>query len=182
MAFVSLTVEGGVSLVGPQCPGRVRLFCEGVDLTLLIWNYNERNEIGGFYHSDAKIHAPRNTSNPAFVSVQLTAVSRNPLSPVLGNFSAILTVDLSLLEQQKVMNISCGDPGKRVVVPVAVQTIQQTPPEDPQLVAVNITQFPLSEFAEAHIQWRTGVSIVYLYLIVGDFIVLMGSSIHLMGT
>ncbi len=40
---VSLTVEGGVSLVGEHCPGTVRLFCEGVDITLLEWR---------FYHDD----------------------------------------------------------------------------------------------------------------------------------
>ena len=34
---VSLTVEGGMSLVGEYCPGTVRLFCEGVDLTQLEW-------------------------------------------------------------------------------------------------------------------------------------------------
>ena len=38
--LVSLTVEGGVSLVGPHCPGTVRLFCEGVDLTTFTWMYN----------------------------------------------------------------------------------------------------------------------------------------------
>ncbi len=40
---VSLTVEGGGNLVGEHCPGTVRLFCEGVDLTLLEWR---------FYHDD----------------------------------------------------------------------------------------------------------------------------------
>ena len=37
LSSVSLTVEGGVSLVGEHCPGTVRLFCEGVDLTRLEW-------------------------------------------------------------------------------------------------------------------------------------------------
>ena len=36
-SFVMLTVEGGVSLVGPHCPGTVRLFCEGVGLAMLRW-------------------------------------------------------------------------------------------------------------------------------------------------
>ena len=41
---VSLTVEGGVSLVGEHCPGTVRLFCEGVDLTQLEWRlYHAEN-------------------------------------------------------------------------------------------------------------------------------------------
>ncbi len=41
---VSLTVEGGVSLVGELCPGTVRLFCEGIGLTQLEWRlYHDEN-------------------------------------------------------------------------------------------------------------------------------------------
>ncbi len=44
--YVSLTVEGGVSLVGEHCPGTVRLFREGVDITVLRWTYNgDKSEI-----------------------------------------------------------------------------------------------------------------------------------------
>ena len=104
---VSLTVEGGVSLVGPHCPGTVRLFCEGVDLTTFRWIYNGNINIGDLYHPDDSINDPSSTSNPAFVSVQLTAVSQSLLNPVFGNFYSILTVDLSQLEQQNIKNISC---------------------------------------------------------------------------
>ena len=99
---VSLTVEGGVSLVGYHCPGTVRLFCEGVDLTTFGWIYNGNINIGYLYHPDDSINTPSSTSNPAFVSVQLTAVSQSLLNPVFGNFSSILTVDLSQLEQQNI--------------------------------------------------------------------------------
>ena len=101
---VSLTVEGGFSLVGPHCPGTVRLFCEGVDLTSLNfrWLYNGNINIGDFYDTDDSVTTPSSTSNPAFVSVQLTAVSQSLLNPVFGNFSSTLIVDLSQLEQQNI--------------------------------------------------------------------------------
>ena len=129
-----------------------------MDLTLFSWKYNKSINIGDFYHSDATIDTPKNTSNPAFVSVQLRAVSQNPLNPVLGNFSSTLTVDLSQLEQQNIMNISCGDPGERGTIPVSVQILQQSMPGDPQLVAVNTT-YKTSKLATANIQWKIGVSI-----------------------
>ena len=72
---VSLTVEGGVSLVGPHCPETVRLFCEGVDLTVLMWRYNDTNGIEPTFASDATTGTLIRTSNPAFESVQLTVVS-----------------------------------------------------------------------------------------------------------
>ena len=128
-----------------------------MDLTLLRWKYNKNNNIGDFYQSDASIDTPKNTSNPAFVSVQLTAVSQNPVDPVLGNFSSILTVDLTQLEQQNILNISCGDPGERRTIPVAVQTLQHTIPGDPELVAVDIIFLSL-ELATTYVQWKTGVS------------------------
>ena len=93
---VSLTVEGGVSLVGPHCPGNVRLFCEGVELTVLMWRYNGTNGIEPTFASDATVSTLIRTSNPAFESVQLTAVSS--FIP-FANFSSILTVVLYQLEQ-----------------------------------------------------------------------------------
>ena len=134
---VSLTVEGGVSLVGPHCPGTVRLFCEGVDLTTFTWMYNGDIDIVDSYHPDSPITIPTNTSNPAFVSVQLTAVSQNSLI-IYGNFSSILTVDLSQLEQQNIVSISCGDPVIRGTVPVNVHIIQATVPADPQIIEVSV--------------------------------------------
>ena len=134
---VSLTFEGGVSLVGPHCPGTVRLFCEGVDLTTFTWMYNGDIDIADSYHPDSAIITPTNTSNPAFLSVQLTAVSLSPLI-IFGNFSSILTVDLSHLEQQNIMSISCGDPGTRGTVPVDVHIVQDTVPADPQIIEVSV--------------------------------------------
>ena len=129
---VSLIVEGGVSLVGPHCPGTVRLFCEGVDLTTFTWMYNGDFDIADSYHPDSSITTPTNTSNPAFVSVQLTDVSQSS-HMIYGNFSSVLIVDLSQLEQQNIMSISCGDPGIKRTIPVNVQIVQQTVPAAPQL-------------------------------------------------
>ena len=143
--LVSLTVEGGVSLVGPHCHGTVRLFCEGVDLTTLTWMYNGDIDIEDYYPDDS-ITTPTSTSNPAFVSVQLTAVSQNLLSRNFGNFSSILTVDLSQLEQPKIMNISCGDPVIRGTVPVDVHIVQDTVPADPQLHTLRIQSATTLEF------------------------------------
>ena len=144
---VSLTVEGGVSLVSPHCPGTVRLFCEGVELTTLTWRYNGDIDIADSYHLDDSITTPTKvTSNPAFVSVQLTAVSQNSLNPVFGNFTSILTVDLSQLEQQNIMSISCGDPATRGTVPVDVHIVQDTVQADPQLHSLSVQLVTTLEF------------------------------------
>ena len=135
---VSLTVEGGASLVGPHCPGSVRLFCEGVDLTTFRWMYNGNIIIGDFYYPDYSTSILTNASNPAFVSVQLAAVSQNSLHPQFGNFSSILTVDLSQLEQQNIKNISCGDPVIIGTLPVVVHIIQDTVPDVPQFFGLSV--------------------------------------------
>ena len=135
---VSLTVEEGVSLVGPHCPGTVRLFCEGVDLTTFRWLYNGNINIGDFYDTDDSVTTPSSTSNPAFVSVQLTAVSQSLLNPVFGNFSSTLIVDLSQLEQQNIKNISCGSPATRETVPVDVHIAQETVPAEPQFKTLSV--------------------------------------------
>ena len=135
---VTLAVEGGVSLVGPHCPGTVRLFCEGVDLTSLGWTYNGIIEIteDSFFSDTSSGTSIYATSNPAFVSVQLTAVVQNSESPVFANFSSILTVDLSQLEQQNIMNISCGDQLNKNSTPVDVHIMQETAPGDPRFIHV----------------------------------------------
>ena len=128
---VFLTVEGGVSLVGPHCPGTVRLFCEGVDLPILSWMYNGNINIGDFYHSDASPGTQTSTSNPAIVSVQLVAVSPNSHDLRFANFSSVLTVNLSQLEQQNIKNISCGNPWTFETVLVDVHIVHETLPADP---------------------------------------------------
>ena len=168
---VSLTVEGGVSLVGPHCPGIVRLFCEGVDLTTFRWVYNGNIIIGDFYESDDPPSTSTNTSNPAFVSVQLTTVSQNSLNPAFGNFSSILTVNLSQLEEQNIMSISCGDPVIIGTVPVDVHIIHDTVPDDPQLTGISIQ---LATIMESNKQSILIVSILWTKLrLVSDACVLL---------
>ena len=135
---VSLTVEGGVSLVGPHCPGTVRLFCEGVNLTTLTWIYNGNIEIADTYFSDDPINTQKTTSNPAFLSVQLIAVSQS--TTIFANFSSILTVNLSQLEQQGIRNISCGDPSTMETVPVGVRILRESVPSDPQFDNVTLLE------------------------------------------
>ena len=135
---VSLTVEGGVSLVGPHCPGTIRLFCEGVDLTTFSWTYNSDIDIAEPYSSDESINTQETTSNPAFLSVQLIAVSQSSINPTFGNFSSILTVNLSQLEQQGIRNISCGDPLTQETIPVDIHITQETVPETPQIISTFI--------------------------------------------
>ena len=93
---VSLTVEGGVSLVSKQCPGTVRLFCEGVDITLLEWK---------FYHDDNMYLLKRfdtdsvndttkvfNDSTLVSASVELVHLSQDRISRIFANFSSILSL------------------------------------------------------------------------------------------
>ena len=131
---VSLTAEGGVSLVGSHCPGTLRLFCEGVDLTILEWKYNDSFAIGNLF-SPEDSPTIQTSSNPAFLSVELSHVSS--LDVVFANFSSVLTVDLSQLELQNIVFISCGDPLTRDSVLVNVNIKQETVLEDPLLIVVN---------------------------------------------
>ena len=134
---VSLTVEGGVSLVGPHCPGTVRLFCVGVELTSLIWKYNENTTIGRSFVPDGIERSFGAPYNSAFISVELVNVYTS--DRVFANFSSILTANLSQLEQQSIMSISCGDPLTRETVPVDIQIEQEAVPGDPEIIGVNIT-------------------------------------------
>ena len=158
---VSLTVEGGVSLIGSHCPGTIRLFCEGVDLTTFRWMYNGNIIIGDFYESDDPPSTSTSTSNPAFVSVQLTAVSQNQLNLAFGNFSSTLTGNLSQLEEQNIMNISCGDPVIIGTVPVDVHIIHDIVPDDPQLTGISIQ---LATLLESNTQSIVIVSILWTKL------------------
>ena len=148
---VTLTVEGGVSLVGPHCPGTARLFCKGVDLVSLRWNFNTTNiEIDSFYPDDEVV--TRTSSNVAFLFIELTSVSQSS-NPIFGNFTSILTVDLSQLEQQHITVIRCGDPGTFQELPVGVQISQLSFPQEPQMVNIHAS-FESSEFVVLAVSWE----------------------------
>ena len=131
MPSVSLSVEGGVSLVGPYCPGTVRLFCEGSSLTIVRWRYNETN-IKSFDTNDSPTNVTH--SNPAFINVEL--VTATQLSDQrFANFSSILTVDLTELQEQHIAEIDCGDP--RTISSETV-SLQPNVPDRPDVTAVTV--------------------------------------------
>ena len=121
--LVSLTVEGGVSLVGPHCPGTVRLFCEGVDLRSLGWTFNGDRLIVDRVLPDHVTLTPMSPANSAFVSVHITNVSIVSIDNVthLANFSSVLTVDPLELSKQDVQNITCGDLATKDTLQVKVK-------------------------------------------------------------
>ena len=131
---VSLTVEGGVSLVGEHCPGTVRLFCEGVDLTLLEWK---------FYHDDNMYLLKRfdtdsvnettkvfNDSTLVSASVELVELSQDKILRIFANFSSVLSLDISQIAIgiQKVFKIRCGDAQKFNETLVNISIVEETVP------------------------------------------------------
>ncbi len=95
---------------------RVKLICEGVDLEGLRWHYSSPNftkyvNIFKFLVDTSPQIVLSNITknkNPAFLSIQLVAVSRS-FESNMANFSSILTVDLLALEKQNITSITCGD-------------------------------------------------------------------------
>ncbi|XP_064406172.1 uncharacterized protein LOC135351151 isoform X2 [Halichondria panicea] len=131
---VSLTVEGGVSLVGEHCPGTVRLFCEGVDLTLLEWK---------FYHDDNMYLLKRfdtdsvnettkvfNDSTLVSASVELVELSQDKILRIFANFSSVLSLDISQIAigVQKVFKIRCGDAQNFNETLVNISIVEETVP------------------------------------------------------
>ena len=134
---MSLTVEGGVSLVGEHCPGTIRLFCEGVDLTTLWWRYNEDNVIYSFSTTDLPMSFV--PPNPAFINVELKFVTSNPNDERFGNFVSVLTANIAQLQSQNVENINCGDPGIIDTEPVNIRILQPSIPITPRVSSVAAT-------------------------------------------
>ncbi|XP_064406596.1 uncharacterized protein LOC135351510 isoform X2 [Halichondria panicea] len=135
--FVSLTVEG--SLVGEHCPGTVRLFCKGMDLTILRWRYNGGNGIYSFSTTDLPMIPILSSQGPSFVSVELLNVTQNPKDPRFAQFTSALFVDIAQLQAQNVASINCGDPGTITTEPVNVITLQPSVPNSPVITAVTAT-------------------------------------------
>ncbi len=131
---VTLTVERGGSLVGEQCPGIVKISCNGVDLSILRWRFNGSTDVITFF-SDNVAPSPF-TNNPAFINAELLSVAPDPLDPNFANFSSELVVDVSNLRTESVTSITCGDPDTFEMIPVDVEIIQQTEPESPNVINV----------------------------------------------
>ena len=158
---VSLTVEGGVSLVGEYCPGTVRLFCEGVDLTQLEWRLYHVENINFFkIFSPDSLNETRNVSILASASVELVRVSQDRISKVFANFSSILTLELSqtAIEIQNITRISCGDPETTNDTMVNISIVKETLPNVSNFsVRINTSSVP-SIFILA-VTWKQYVSL-----------------------
>ena len=134
----------------------MRLFCEGTDLTSLRWTFNGDTEIDTFLPIDVEIARPLHEHRP-FIFVALIEVVQNPNKSVYGNFSSVLTVDLSQLEQN-VTNISCGDPGTIDAEPVNVTTILQSVPANPNITEVSAT-YNSAGLESIKVAWNKVVSL-----------------------
>ncbi len=149
---VTLTVEGGGSLVGEHCSGTVKISCNGVDLSILRWRFNGNTDVITFF--SANVAPSPFTNNPAFISVEL--LSAEP-GPNFANFSSELVVDVSKLETESVTSITCGDPDTFEVIPVDVEIIQQTEPESPN--GTNVTAFyEYGSLTDVIVYWEKLVS------------------------
>ncbi len=108
-AEVYLTVENVVCSENASA----MLICEGVDLVSLRWSYIRSNSSKNVkllvFLADHSNTTVTNSSNPAFLSVQLVTVSQYPDMETPANFSSVLTVDLLELENQDITSITCGD-------------------------------------------------------------------------
>ncbi len=154
-ASVNLTVEGGVNLEDENCPGIVTLLCEGVDINQLRWRYNGDTNI--IIYSSNMAPSQSQPSQTAFLSVELVAISQNPVDPNRANFTSILIANLSLLQSDNVMNIECGDAATFQIKPVHVQIINQSRPRDPKFSVVT-TEYQPERLNSVQVQWRKSVS------------------------
>ncbi len=158
---VTLTVEGGGSLLGEHCPGTVKILCYGMNLSLLRWRYNGNIDIlKSAFPSDATAPSSVNTINPAFVRVELLSVAQDPVAPNFANFSSKLVVNVSNLRTENVSNITCGDLGTSKGIPVDVEIIQETEPESPN--ETNVTAlYEFGSLTDAIVSWKKLVSKLY---------------------
>ncbi len=133
-------------MVGEFCPGTIRLFCEGVDLTSLRWSYNSTDQEIVFLELDDKTRTIYLSSSSPFISVELRSVSQSAELVTFGNFSSILTLNISQLEEQHITELRCGNPVTFEIVSVNVQLKQQLPPESkfiPQIINVSFSKIKL---------------------------------------
>ncbi len=149
---VTLTVEGGESLVGEQCPGTVKISCNGVDLSFLRWRFNGSTDVITFFSAPSPF-----TNNPAFISAKLLSTARNQLDQNVANFSSELVVDVAKLETERITSITCGDPDTFKIIPVDVEIIQETEPESPN--GTNVTAlYEFGSLTDVLVSWEKRVS------------------------
>ncbi len=158
---VTLTVEGGGSLVGEHCPGTAKVLCYGIHLSFLRWTYNGNIDIVSAFLSDTTSPSSVNPNDPAFIRVELLSVAQDPAFPSFANFSSELVVNVSNLRTESVINITCGDPNTFKMIPVDVEIIQQTEPESPN--GMNVTAlYEFGSLTDAIVSWEKLVSKLYI--------------------
>lgn len=137
----------------------VRLFCEGTGLSFLHWSFNGKEKIVTFFSSgDAT-----KTDNPAFVFVELTNVAQSS-EGTSNNFSSILTVDLSYLEEQNVTNITCGDSRESMTILTNVTIIKQSFPDRLNITRVKAI-YNSTGIRKVTAVWKKVVSINFAVLV-----------------
>ena len=149
---ISLVVDR--SLVGPHCPGTVRLFCEGVDLTSLRWRYNGNMPVISYFPDGTSTNQLDQT---IYFIIEIKAVKQNPNDLNLANFSSCLTVNLSELQSNNITEISCGNPGLSQIEPVNVSIIEPSIPNSPTIARVT-TEYQSGELDTLEIEWAKSVS------------------------
>lgn len=154
---VSLTGDGGDSLIGSYCPGTKQLICTVNELYFLRWKFNRNFEIYNFFSTYEETFLSREefTSNPAFVSIELLSVSHEGIT---GNFSSILTVDTVHLQKQNITDISCdGSATTGVSLPVDVSIYTESPSS---LAVTNVTSHISSSMVQyIRISWKSMVDL-----------------------
>ena len=152
---VNLTVEGGVSLIGPHCPGTVRLLCEGVGITILRWEYNGNREILAYYPDGSSTTQP---TELAFFFVQLIMVEQDLDNQNEGSFSSLLTANYSQLQSHNIAEISCSTSGiPAQVESVNVSIIEPGIPSPPTITMVTTT-YQDGGLNRIEVKWAESVS------------------------
>ncbi len=153
-----------MSLVGELCPGTVRLFCEGVDLTLLQWrlyygdNYSSKKFVSNSVNGTKQVF---NDSPLVSAFVELVQVSQDRISKVFANFSSILTLELSqmAIEIHNITRISCGDAVNNNDTSVNISIIEDTLPNIFNM-SVSIDTSSIHAIVMLTVTWNQYVSVM----------------------
>ena len=105
-----------------------------------------------------------NTINPApnsvFFVTQLVAVNQKPSNPNFANFSSTLSVNLSKLQTENVVEISCTGPGvsQAAIELVNVSIIEPSIPSTPNITMVTAA-YQSGELNSVEVSWMKLVSL-----------------------
>ena len=149
---VSLTIEEGVNLVGPQCSERVRLLCKGAhSSTVIAWVQNGHTTIASFFTNARNIRPAIRSNVRVFEEVTVPYVFTNN-----GSFLSILTINLLRLYLANIANISCGN---HIIKDTVTFEILDKP-SITELTAI----YAAKTLSIVRIQWKQVVSKYYIWL------------------